>query len=191
MRRVPLAALAVLGALALVPATAGAHPLGNFTTNQLVTVSFAQREADLGVVLDLAEIPTYQLIERYDGDGDGAIAGAEGEPLIAELKREVAGGLSVEAGGRAVAVKPTGRPELSFPPGQAGLSLTRLELEFVVRLLRAPARSTSPTTPSPTAPAGGRSRRCRRRHRRHVERPRDRPHPGPDRLSEGCPAEPG
>jgi ABC-type nickel/cobalt efflux system permease component RcnA len=135
MRRAPLAALlAALAVAVLAPASAGAHPLGNFTTNQLVTVSFDEHEARLGIVLDLAEIPTYQLIGRYDADGDGAIAGAEGEPLIAELQREVEGGLTVRAAGRATPVKAAGDPELSFPPGQAGLSLTRLELPYAAAL---------------------------------------------------------
>jgi hypothetical protein len=132
MRRAVGIGIAVLAVVA--PASASAHPLGNFTTNQLVTASFDQDEARLGVVLDLAEIPTYQLIERHDTDGDGAIAGSEAPPLIAELEREVDAGLTLTAAGRTVPVRPAGAPELSFPPGQAGLSLTRLELSYAAPL---------------------------------------------------------
>ena len=74
---------------------ASAHPLGNFTTNQLVTVSIGEREAKLGVVLDLAEIPTFQLVQRYDRDGDGAISGSESAGVSAELEHELETGLVV------------------------------------------------------------------------------------------------
>jgi ABC-type nickel/cobalt efflux system permease component RcnA len=134
MRRAFTALLAAAGVLALAPTGASAHPLGNVTTNQLVTVSFDQREARVGVVLDLAEIPTFQLVERFDTDGDGTIAGAERAPLTAELAREVSNGLGVQAGGAAVGLRPAGDPELSFPAGQAGLQLTRLELPYVAQL---------------------------------------------------------
>jgi nickel/cobalt exporter len=132
-RRVALMA-AVVGLAALPAATASAHPLGNFTTNQLVTVSISEREARLGVVLDLAEIPTYQLIQRFDANGDGAITGTERGPLTAELRGEIERGLSLTAGGRARELESAGVPRLSFPAGQAGLDLTRLEASYEAAL---------------------------------------------------------
>jgi nickel/cobalt exporter len=134
MRRRAALISAVAALAALPAATASAHPLGNFTTNQLVTVSLSEREAQLGVVLDLAEIPTYQLIQRFDADGDGAIAGAERRPLTAELRGEIERGLSLTAGGQARELEPAGAPRLSFPAGQAGLSLTRLEAGYEASL---------------------------------------------------------
>ncbi len=86
------------GALA-VPGAASAHPLGNFTTNQLVGVSVSEREARVDYVLDLAEIPSFQLAQRLDADGDGAIAGPERAAVIAELEREVEAGLALSADG--------------------------------------------------------------------------------------------
>lgn len=135
MRRAIVAtALAVTATAILAPAGASAHPLGNFTTNQLVTVSIGEREAKLGVVLDLAEIPTFQLVQRYDRDGDGAISGSESAGVSAELEHELETGLVVRADGRQVPLRPTGDGALSFPPGQAGLSLTRLETGYAAPL---------------------------------------------------------
>jgi nickel/cobalt exporter len=131
LRTTFVAAVSALVATALLPAApASAHPLGNFTTNQLVTVSISERHARVGVVLDLAEIPTYQLIQRFDGDGDGLIAGAEREPLTAELRGEIERGLALTADGTARGLEPIAEPRLSFPAGQAGLSLTRLEADY-------------------------------------------------------------
>lgn len=139
-RRLALALAAALIVLAAVAAPASAHPLGNFTTNQLATVAIDRDALEVGVVLDLAEIPTYQLAQRFDADGDGTIAGAERRPLIAELRREVESGLELRADGRPLELEPAATPRLSFPPGQAGLSLTRLELGYAAAVASLPAR---------------------------------------------------
>lgn len=133
-RRALLALLAVGAVAALAAAPASAHPLGNFTTNQLLKVSVDQRRANLDYVLDLAEIPSFQLRRRFDGDGDGAIGGAERGPLIAELEAELEAGLALSADGRPLELQPSGEPRLSFPAGQAGLSLTRFEAAYAAKL---------------------------------------------------------
>ena len=133
--------LTALGGLWLLAAqTASAHPLGNFTTNQLVKVSIDEHAARLGVILDLAEIPSLQLRQRHDRDGDGAISGNERTALQAELEREVSAGLQVRADGRPLPLERAGATGLSFPEGQAGLSLTRLELRYAAKLERTPQR---------------------------------------------------
>jgi nickel/cobalt transporter (NicO) family protein len=129
--------LAVIACIALLwPGGAGAHPLGNFSTNQLVQVRIDERQARIAYVLDEAEIPTFQQIQRHDADDDGAIAGPERAPLLDELLGEASAGLSLTADGKAV---PLGKPRdvaLSFAPGQSGLVLTRLEAEYAARLPR-------------------------------------------------------
>src|SRR6185503_13819977 len=59
MRRI-LVAFAVLAAALLVPASASAHPLGNFTVNRFTAVELSGRDVYVHYVLDLAEIPTVQ-----------------------------------------------------------------------------------------------------------------------------------
>jgi len=132
------AALGVLCAaatmVALAPAAAEAHPLGNFTTNQLVQVKVSANEARLGYVIDQAEIPTFQQVERFDKDGDGQIAGTEEAPFERELLAEAEGKLVVSADGHPASLGPPRDVKLSFPPGQAGLVLTRLEASFTIPL---------------------------------------------------------
>jgi len=53
-------ALAVLAALSA-PAAALSHPLGNFTVNRYAGIEIAGRDVYVRYVLDLAEIPTFQL----------------------------------------------------------------------------------------------------------------------------------
>ena len=62
--------LAVVGAMMLVPATASAHPLGNFTVNRYAGIVLAPGEVRIDYVVDMAEIPTVQVRPQVDADGD-------------------------------------------------------------------------------------------------------------------------
>ena len=83
------ATLLAVGA-ALTASSALAHPLGNFTTNQLAQVRIDERQARIHYVLDQAEIPTFQQIQRFDTSGNGTIEGAERGPLLGSLDGGVA-----------------------------------------------------------------------------------------------------
>ena len=64
-RRVAAAAAALAAVLAiLLPAVALAHPLGNFTINHFAGVRVSSDRVDLDVVIDRAEIPTFQERQR-------------------------------------------------------------------------------------------------------------------------------
>ncbi len=112
MRRALLLALA---ALALIPATASAHPLGNFSVNHLTEVRATPDRLDVLYILDQAEIPTFQ--ER----------GLSSAQVIARKQAEVLKRLAISVGGRPVTLVP-GAARLSHPPGQGGLPTTRVEL---------------------------------------------------------------
>ena len=60
MKRLALVGFVVLAAF-FAPAGASAHPLGNFTVNRYAGVELAGSSVYVHYVLDLAEIPTYQL----------------------------------------------------------------------------------------------------------------------------------
>jgi ABC-type nickel/cobalt efflux system permease component RcnA len=114
---------------------ASAHPLGNFTINQLAQVRVDHRAARIHYVLDQAEIPTFQQLQRYDADGSGAIdTRGEQRSVLAGLLDEVSSGLELTADGRAVRLGAPEDARLSFPPGQGGLDLTRVEASFLAHL---------------------------------------------------------
>jgi ABC-type nickel/cobalt efflux system permease component RcnA len=60
--------------------------------------------------------------------------------LIAWLERELDAGLQLRADGETVQLERSGPSQLSFPAGQAGLSLTRLEVAYEAPLAAAPRR---------------------------------------------------
>jgi ABC-type nickel/cobalt efflux system permease component RcnA len=108
---------------------AAAHPLGNFSINHLTEVTISADRVDLRYILDQAEIPTFQ--ER---DVAPAV-------VLARKRAEVLRALKLTADGRQLELRPRPGVSITFPPGQGGLSLTRvvLPLSATVRL---PARLT-------------------------------------------------
>ena len=129
------ASLLALGA-GLAASAALAHPLGNFTTNQLAQVRIDEGQARVHYVLDQAEIPTFQQIQRFDASGNGTIEGAERRPLLASDLAEISSGLELTADGEALRLGAPRDALLSFPPGQGGLLLTRIEVDFTAPLSR-------------------------------------------------------
>ncbi len=117
MRRCAAIALALV-ALAVAPAAAQAHPLGNFSTNHLSTVRISDDAVHVRYVLDQAEVPTVanRRLDRAE--------------LRRRIEAEVAENLRLTVDGRPGSLTPVGAGRLSFPDGQAGLSTTRYELDL-------------------------------------------------------------
>ena len=113
-----IAILAALAALAFV-ASAAAHPLGNFTINRYSRIEPSGDRLYVLYVLDMAEIPTFQAKPDVDSKGEAGYGAA--------LARSLARGVEATVGGSPVALAPV-KHVLAFPPGQAGLRTTRLEV---------------------------------------------------------------
>ncbi|HET6381259.1 MAG TPA: High-affinity nickel-transporter [candidate division Zixibacteria bacterium] len=79
--------------LAISPSPVSAHPLGNFTVNHWVGVTVAAERVDVDIVMDVAEIPTIELMARIDGDRSGSLDRSErdaaGRMLCAERAPQV------------------------------------------------------------------------------------------------------
>jgi nickel/cobalt exporter len=117
------------------PGGALAHPLGNFTINQLAQVRIDRGDARVHYVLDQAEVPTFQQLQRFDADGSGAIdTTAEERRVQDDLLAEISAGLRLTADGREIPLSPPRDPEIEFPAGQGGLALTRVEVSYAARL---------------------------------------------------------
>lgn len=114
---------------------AEAHPLGNFTINHYSELEFAEGEARITYVLDLAEIPTVQQKALLDTDGDGELSDREAEAYLdAELPDLVEGlGLRLEVGDEALPLEILER-SAAYRPGQAGLPTLRVEARLLAEL---------------------------------------------------------
>jgi ABC-type nickel/cobalt efflux system permease component RcnA len=123
----------LLGAVVVVvlsaPATATAHPLGNFTVNRYAGIELTPGEVRIEYVVDLAEIPTVQLRPEIDADADGTLTEAERARWAARTAPDLAAGLTLAVDGAAVLLDVVS-VSMRVRPGQGGLDILRLEATF-------------------------------------------------------------
>jgi nickel/cobalt exporter len=124
--------IGLIGGLLLsiaLPAIALAHPLGNFTINAYSGLRVSTTAVDLDIVLDQAEIPTFQERLRLDVDGDGELSDGEIAAAQEPECRSLAQSLDLRVAGEGVhpELRATG---LSFPAGAGGLPTMRLVCEL-------------------------------------------------------------
>jgi nickel/cobalt transporter (NicO) family protein len=128
LRRSPalrlLAVAVAIGVGTALPASASAHPLGNFTINHYAEVRVEVDRILLDVVIDHAEIPTFQARQDFDLDGDGSVSDAEVDAGRVTACDEVRGSLALAVDGAELDLGPT-EAGLSFPLGAGGLSTMR------------------------------------------------------------------
>jgi ABC-type nickel/cobalt efflux system permease component RcnA len=111
-----LAILTAVVVLAAVAPTAAAHPLGNFSINHLTQVRISADRVEALYILDQAEIPTFQ--ERN----------VQPAQVLERKRAQIVKGLRLDVNGRPVPLRVEPGAKISFPAGQGGLKLTRVEL---------------------------------------------------------------
>ena len=127
MKRVLLAAGAGLALAVLVaPQPAGAHPLGNFSVNQLAALDLRPDRIDVTAAVDVAELPTLQERPTVDSDGSGSVSDAERAAYARTLCTAFAHDFAVTVDGHRVAWTVSPR-DFRYAPGAAGLSTSRLD----------------------------------------------------------------
>ena len=87
----------------------------------------------LDVVVDQAEIPTFQEKLRIDTDGDGSVSDAEAEAERLAACPALAPSLSLSVAGTPLALRAV-EAGLTFPPGAAGMATMRLVCVYLAEL---------------------------------------------------------
>src|SRR5260221_12120758 len=100
-----------------------AHPMGNFSVSHYTRITVEPRGADLLYVLDLAEIPTFEILRQWKLERSSPQA--ELDRKAAEQAREWIRHLTITANGRAVAAQFQG-VELKISDGAGGLAVARI-----------------------------------------------------------------
>lgn len=132
----PVAAAAGVLAAVLLPAgVASAHPLGNFTVNQLDALDLYPDRIDVAATVDSAELPTLQERSTVDTNGDGTASDTERAVYARGTCRTLAGDLVASVGGHRLVWTVEDGSTFDYAPGAAGLSTSRLDCR-----LSAPAR---------------------------------------------------
>jgi nickel/cobalt exporter len=128
-RKIISALLLLIAALmAIAPRDVLAHPMGNFSVSHYAAIHIERNYVELNYLVDMAEIPTYQEIQRT------GIVAQEGDASLArylfEKSAALSGGLSVEIDGKQVELREVEHSAL-FTPGAGGLST--MKLAFIYR----------------------------------------------------------
>jgi nickel/cobalt exporter len=122
-------ASAVILTTLLIPTTALAHPLGNFTINTSASLVLRTDEVLVDYAVDMAEIPTFQERRTIDADGDGSLSSEETAAYRGDACAGLKDGLrlNVDATPARLVMRSS---NLSLPVGQAGLRTLRLTCIF-------------------------------------------------------------
>ncbi|MBV1854244.1 hypothetical protein [Catellatospora tritici] len=117
--------VAALAGGLLLPAPASAHPLGNFSVNQLVALTVRPATLHATVVVDLAELPTLQDRTAVDASGDGLAEPAELSAYARRSCADVARDVTVTSGSARLGWT-LDSAVAGYAPGAAGLSTSRV-----------------------------------------------------------------
>jgi ABC-type nickel/cobalt efflux system permease component RcnA len=129
-RRITLAVLALFAALS-VPAAAVAHPLGNFTINTYVGIRVSAAELRLDVVVDFAEIPTFEERLDLDADADGSVGQPELDAARESRCDELAADVRLAVDRSPVPLEPAGSGLRLLQGAAAGAQTLRQVCEYV------------------------------------------------------------
>jgi len=110
-------------------AQASAHPLGNFTINHLARVNASAQKLHVRYILDIAEIPTFQIMH------DTAFAPRSWAAAEAKV---VQNALDIEVDGHRIELL-AGKVAVRTRPGAGGLPILYWNGEFFANLASAPA----------------------------------------------------
>ena len=122
-----VAALAALVSLTIFAAAALAHPMGNFSINHYAHITVCGDRIELRYIIDMAEIPTFQVIEET-----GIVPRPANPTVVAYLRRQaeiLARGLSIRLNSKPLALNVISRAVL-FPTGAGGLPTMKLGFDY-------------------------------------------------------------
>jgi nickel/cobalt exporter len=100
-----------------------AHPMGNFSVNHYSKISLGRDGIRVSYIIDLAEIPTYQELQR--GNVTANVADPAVKHFVAARGLEFEHGLTVVVDGKRLALKLLSS-EVIFPPGAGGLPTMKM-----------------------------------------------------------------
>jgi ABC-type nickel/cobalt efflux system permease component RcnA len=120
-----VATLAIAASLAARPQTAFAHPIGNFTINRYARLEVYRDRLRIVYVIDMAELPTIDILRSIDTNGDGDETEGEVAAFGARAASTYQQALAITANGQSFAPALVASAA-QLLVGQAGLYVTRI-----------------------------------------------------------------
>ncbi len=120
----------ILIALLFFVASISAHPLGNFSVNQYSRLEVEKTKIKIRQVLDIAEIPTFQLSGEIDTDKNGTLSAEELNAYAERLTPEHLANLSLTVNDRPAEIRAESK-NVSLQTGAGNLPTLRIEWNLV------------------------------------------------------------
>ena len=136
----------------LVVSATQAHPLGNFSVNQYARLEVGGERLRVRYVVDMAEIPTLQVLQQLGASADSAISNAALRSYLERAAAEYAVGLRITVDGAHVPLELVSK-NIEQRLGTGGLTTLRVECDLAGAL-----------------PEGGSIRRLRFQNNNHADR---------------------
>ena len=116
----------ILIALLFLTASLSAHPLSNFSVNQYSRLEVEKTKIKIRQVLDVAEIPSFQLQSEIDADKDGKMSDAELNAYADKFTSGFLANLSLTVNNQPTEIRAESK-NISTKPGEGNLPLLRIE----------------------------------------------------------------
>ncbi len=116
----------ILIALLFLSLSAAAHPLGNFSINQYSRLEVEGGRIKIRQIVDLAEIPTFQLSSEIDADKNGTLSESELNAYAERLTPEHLANLSLSVNGQPTEIRAESK-NVSLQTGAGNLPTLRIE----------------------------------------------------------------
>jgi nickel/cobalt exporter len=113
-------------ALLLFASAAAAHPLGNFSINQYSRLEVEKTKIKIRQVLDIAEIPTFQLTGEIDTDKNGTLSNEELNAYAERMTPEHLANLSLAVNNQPVQIRAESK-NIFLQTGAGNLPTLRIE----------------------------------------------------------------
>ena len=109
---------------------AAAHPLGNFTINQYSRIEAGLTKIKICQVLDIAEIPAFQLVPTIDTDKNGQLSTAELNTYAESFTPGYLANLHLTAGEEQVTLRVESK-DIFLEDGEGNLPILKIKWNFV------------------------------------------------------------
>src|SRR6266704_3074967 len=139
MRKRGLSFILAVLALAVLSSPLSAHPMGNFSINHYARINASSKGISVHVVLDYAEIPTFQLFSNWGIRSDLEISPAEVQLMVGKLVSDLKPQFRLLIDGSPAMLQISNiKPETT--PGAGGLLVFRVSFDLFTAWEPAPVR---------------------------------------------------
>ena len=123
----------ILIAILLLAGSALAHPLGNFSVNQYSRLEVEKSNIKIRQVVDMAEIPTFQLQSEIDTDKNGVMSESELNAYAEKITPEHLANLALTVNNQPLEIRAESK-NISLNEGAGNLPTLRIEWNLIGNL---------------------------------------------------------